>query len=50
MSNELDIFFDEITGLGAKGSDVDIIYLGICKTFDLEARSVLRKLNSAKSV
>lgn len=50
MSNQLDIFFDEITGLGAKGNDVNIIYLGICKTFDLEARSVLRKSNNVKSM
>ena len=36
--------------MGAKGNDVNRIYLGICKTFDLEARSVLRKSNNAESM
>lgn len=47
---KLDIFFDEITGLGDKGNSVNIIYLDICKTFDLEAQSILGKLNNTKSM
>lgn len=35
--------------MGAKGNNVIIIYLGIHKAFDLEAQSVLRKLNNAKN-
>lgn len=35
--------------MGDKGNSVNIIYLiylDICKTFDLEAQSILRKLNN----
>lgn len=50
MSNELDIFFDEITGLGDRGNSVSITHPDICKTFDLEEQNLLRKLNNTNPV